>query len=240
VLYLLTTYQSIGIILPTNRLVGKKATFMRLRMPGKSEITTKDKILKAAARLFSEKGYNEVTTRQIAKAIGINSASIYYHFPSKEDILRGLYKYYSKSLREKCPNLEELLRLAETEPPHEVLKKTEFHFDDDIREMLDQILVASARRLGSDAENERFIRENLFNPIMCVVKPLLERMVELGKIKPLDIEAFLSVMSYFCFSAAALNQSSFGLSVKQYQAAMYFMFSLIVPMGGGYGCETEF
>ena len=45
---------------------------------------TKDKILITAAKMFSERGYDKVTTREIAKSIGINSASIYHHFASKE------------------------------------------------------------------------------------------------------------------------------------------------------------
>ena len=75
-------------------------------MAAQSEISTKDKILKAAARLFSEKGFDKVTTREIASAIGINSASIYYHFSSKEEILKNLYRFYSERLQEECPVLE--------------------------------------------------------------------------------------------------------------------------------------
>jgi AcrR family transcriptional regulator len=42
---------------------------------------------RAAAELFFAKGYEAATTREIAQALGIKSASIYYHYPDKEEIL---------------------------------------------------------------------------------------------------------------------------------------------------------
>ena len=194
------------------------------------EAKTKDKILTIAAKLFSEKGYDRVTTREIAKAIGINAASIYYYFPSKEDVLKCLYNFYSEQLRKGCPDLNVLLRLAETDPPHEVLMKSEFHFDDEVREMLDHIIVTASRMLTADPESEYFIRENIFDPTANIVKPLLEYMIELGKIKPFDVDAFIKVFSYYCFSAAALSKSSFGQSITQYQVTMSFLFSMVTPL----------
>ena len=192
-----------------------------------NENSTKYKILQAAARLFSIRGYDGVSTREIAKAVGINSASIYYYFTSKEDILKDLYKYYSDQLQIVCPDLEELLLLAETSPPHDVLMKSEFHFRDDIRETLDQIIVTATRRLGSDLESEQFIRKNIFDPTVKILKPLLKRLVELEKIKMPDIDTFICVLTNYCFSTAALNNTSFRQDVTQYRSAMSYLFSII-------------
>jgi TetR/AcrR family transcriptional regulator, cholesterol catabolism regulator len=41
----------------------------------------------AAARLFRKVGYSRATVRDIAKAVGLQSGSIFYHFKSKEEIL---------------------------------------------------------------------------------------------------------------------------------------------------------
>ena len=194
------------------------------------EVSTKEKIMRAAAKLFSEKGYSKVTTREIAKAVGINSASIYYHFSSKEDLLKSLYQFYTEVRRKECPDLHELLLLAETEPPYEVLIKSEFHFDSKKREILDQILVTAAREFCADSESERFICENIFDNIINILKPLLARLIELKKISPFDIDTFLKVMSYYCFSAAALNNSNLKQSIAEYQAGMSYLFSTIAPV----------
>jgi len=196
-------------------------------MTKQTDVSTRDKIMKAAAKLFSERGYDRVSTREIAAAIGINSASIYYHFPSKEDILRSLYYFYSEQRSKECPDLGELLRLAKTDPPHEVLMKSEFHYNEDVIEILNQILITAARRYGADNESEQFIKTNIFGPIANILKPLLEYMVELKKIKPFDIDTFIGIVSYYCFGAAALNRSVLGQDVAKYQSAMSHMYSWI-------------
>jgi AcrR family transcriptional regulator len=44
-------------------------------------------IITAAARVFNEKGYHAATTRDIAAAVGIQQASLYYYISSKEELL---------------------------------------------------------------------------------------------------------------------------------------------------------
>ena len=46
----------------------------------------------AAAELFFTKGYEATTIREIAQAMGIKSASIYYHWANKEEILFDLIR----------------------------------------------------------------------------------------------------------------------------------------------------
>jgi len=195
-----------------------------------NENLTKNKILHAAARLFCYKGYENVTTREIAKAVGINSASIYYHFPSKEDILKSLYQFYGEQRRKGSPDFRELMKLVETRAPHEVFMQTEFHYDDEIREMLDQILVTATRGIGVDEKSDLFVKENIFD-LSRILKPMLSRMVELEKIKPLDIDTFIRLLTFYCFSSAALNKSPFKQGVAEFQAGMAFLYSNIVATG---------
>ncbi|MBN2366355.1 MAG: TetR/AcrR family transcriptional regulator [Calditrichaeota bacterium] len=54
------------------------------------ENNTRVLIFKTAARLFSEKGYNGVSMREISEMSGISKPAIYYHFKSKEQIYRSL------------------------------------------------------------------------------------------------------------------------------------------------------
>lgn len=44
-------------------------------------------IVAAATRIFAAKGFSNVGMRDIADAVGIRGASLYHHFPSKEEIL---------------------------------------------------------------------------------------------------------------------------------------------------------
>ena len=51
---------------------------------------THEVILKAAARLFCEKGYAASTLRDIAASAGMKAGSLYYHFNSKEEMLDAI------------------------------------------------------------------------------------------------------------------------------------------------------
>ncbi|MGO4673918.1 TetR/AcrR family transcriptional regulator [Bosea sp. 2YAB26] len=47
-------------------------------------------ILDTAARLLRQGGYHQTTLREIAEAVGIRKASLYYHFASKEEIVEAV------------------------------------------------------------------------------------------------------------------------------------------------------
>ena len=48
--------------------------------------STKERIIFESLNLFSQKGYDGVSMRDIAAAVGIKGASIYNHFKGKEEI----------------------------------------------------------------------------------------------------------------------------------------------------------
>jgi AcrR family transcriptional regulator len=57
----------------------------RTRLANRREI-----IIKAAGRLFREKGYECTSVRDLATAVGLQSGSLFFHFKSKEEILVSL------------------------------------------------------------------------------------------------------------------------------------------------------
>jgi TetR/AcrR family transcriptional regulator, cholesterol catabolism regulator len=52
----------------------------------------RQQLLDVAARLFRERGYHVTSMRDIAHEVGMLSGSIYYHFPSKEELLLSVYE----------------------------------------------------------------------------------------------------------------------------------------------------
>lgn len=52
---------------------------------------TKTIILEKALELFSTKGYDATTVREIAKEVGITQSSLYKHYKSKEDIFVSIF-----------------------------------------------------------------------------------------------------------------------------------------------------
>lgn len=57
---------------------------------------TKEKILKAAWILFSEKGYEQTTLTDIIKEANSSRGAFYHHFRSKEDLLFNLIYFFDE------------------------------------------------------------------------------------------------------------------------------------------------
>ncbi len=64
--------------------------------------------MKAAEKLFSEKGYEQTTIEDISKASEYSQRTIYVYYESKEDIL---YHIIEKGLIELKQNIENVIHL---------------------------------------------------------------------------------------------------------------------------------
>ncbi len=73
------------------------------------EVDTRLRILDAAERLFTEFGFEATTMRQITGAAEVNLAAVNYHFGSKEELIREVFKRRLTWLNQ--ARLQELERL---------------------------------------------------------------------------------------------------------------------------------
>ncbi|NKY28606.1 TetR/AcrR family transcriptional regulator [Nocardia gamkensis] len=71
---------------------------------------TRERIRSVAMELFSERGYEKTSLREIAERLGITKAALYYHFRTKEDIVASL----SEDLRR---GIDDIVEWAESAPP---------------------------------------------------------------------------------------------------------------------------
>jgi len=70
---------------------------------------TKAEIHRAAVDLFSTQGYDKTSLREIAEQVGITKASLYYHYSSKQQLLRAIVGTF-------LDDMFEILKLPETLP----------------------------------------------------------------------------------------------------------------------------
>lgn len=103
--------------------------------PAGAAVRTPDRILQAAEQLFSERGIDAVSLREITTAAGVNSAAAHYHFGSKEAVLEALFALRARPIaqrreellgrlkldRQGRPRLEDVLR-AFLQPALDALK----------------------------------------------------------------------------------------------------------------------
>ena len=57
---------------------------------------TEERILKQAMRLFLEKGYHGTSIDDITKAAGLMKGALYWHFGSKEDLLKRIVEEFER------------------------------------------------------------------------------------------------------------------------------------------------
>jgi len=76
--------------LAQKRRVGKKQV--------STAVDTRENLLRLAARSFSTSGYTATTMRGIAEQAGIEAASIYYHFASKEALVDEVMEHGAEAI----------------------------------------------------------------------------------------------------------------------------------------------
>src|SRR5262245_35533710 len=58
------------------------------------ERETRERLVEAARRLFWEQGYSSTGVAQVLEVAGARSGSLYYFFPTKEDLLLAVLENY--------------------------------------------------------------------------------------------------------------------------------------------------
>ena len=90
----------------------------------KAELPRRDEtILKFAAQAFRTYGYPATSMQRIADAAGLQKASLYHHFPSKDDILSQIVETASHLLLEPL----EAIAAGPEDPPVRLRKAIENH-----------------------------------------------------------------------------------------------------------------
>jgi len=69
----------------------------------------KGKILKAARRVFGEYGFHGTTTRMIAREVGIDISTLYYHWGEKGDLYGAVIVDITDDLRVKLEEVEKVI-----------------------------------------------------------------------------------------------------------------------------------
>lgn len=157
---------------------------------------TREKILEAALDLFSRRGYEAVSVREIAKAVGIRESSLYNHFKGKRDIFDSLVDACWKRAEEYfrvqgLPFSEkedlsvfgerDFSRLAET-----VLGVFRYFFEDPWNRRFRRLLILSQ---FSDPRAEELYRRLYRDYPMEVQRAVFAKLMEAGQFQRGDPEA---------------------------------------------------
>ena len=158
---------------------------------------TKERIFDTFIEMINKFGYENVTVREIAKKVGVNPASLYYHYESKEKILEHAYEYYSRHYFENRKPVEMMKKMIETADAEEFMfAMTRNFISDDHKKTVRMTLITKIiyMRLFQDTVANKMFAENNANDTKYIID-VLQRGIEIGRIQPdLDVEIFAGVL----------------------------------------------
>jgi len=71
-------------------------------------MSTKERIMDVSLHMFSERGYEAVSVRDICGEVGIKESTLYYHFKNKKDILDSLITKFKDHISGLLSHLDEI------------------------------------------------------------------------------------------------------------------------------------
>jgi TetR/AcrR family transcriptional regulator len=126
-----------------------------------------DKILEASLPLFAATGFHGVSMRDVAAAVGVTPAALYYHFPDKEQLYQALI---ARVFSDQIPPL--IAQMAGDGDPGVRLERlvrgllAMLHAEPDLLRLGQWIM------LDTDPARSRQLAENVFRPFFEAVTAL--------------------------------------------------------------------
>jgi len=184
---------------------------------------TKELIFDAFLEMTSALGYENVSIRDIANKVGINSASLYYHFESKGRMLEYAYDYYSRHQFDNRTPVDAVKKLVETANADEIVRAFTYTFmAGDEKKYVRLILITKIiyMRLFQDQVANRMIAESNRNNAEYV-ESVLQYGINAGLIESdFDIKAFAELFIGSRVNMAIRAFADPGYIVGQYKQDM--------------------
>src|SRR6266480_6359478 len=171
--------------------------------------SVRDKILAAAVQLFAEYGYHAATMRDIAQIAGIQAASIYYHYPSKQTLLVEIMETHMRKLN---ANLERIVS-----KPHEVQQRLYEAISNHIllhTTYKSEFFIIDTEIRALEGENRRKILD-LRDHYEDLFQKLLAEGIEKGVLRRTDVKVSSYAIIAMCTEVAQWFRPSGRLSVQQ-------------------------
>jgi AcrR family transcriptional regulator len=150
------------------------------------ENETRKLIRDTAVDLFSQKGYDAVSIREIARKVGINESSIYNHYCGKEDIMDSIIKSLIAEFNA-GPGEVPMEALLEKYGPERYVNFASQAMIERLREpQIGKIMRLFCIELYRNEKIGDFFRNTYIEPSYQMWEQIFRRMMDLGYIKEYD------------------------------------------------------
>ncbi len=161
---------------------------------------TKQKIFDTSIELFSKKGFNGVSMREIAKVVGIKESSIYNHYKSKDEIIDSIFDFFASSIKNYRPSETELKNMVSYMTPEDLLKQLLIRYGNALNGKLDCIARIIYSEQFKNEKAKKIMQENLFMEPATYTNELLNMLLEKKMIKQVDTTLFADEYNYVLFA----------------------------------------
>ena len=186
------------------------ATIKRKKVDG----STEEKIISAARKLFTQKGYDATKTRDIAKEAGINLALLNYYFRSKE-------KLFEMIMKENMGKFMEVISSIVNNEETTIEKKIEALVNNyiDMLMLFPDMPLFVMNHLRHDSERlemrQRFMGSHFMKQIQNAMKS-----GEIAPMNPMNIMLNIVGLTIFPFVARHMFQNKGGINPEEFSVLM--------------------
>jgi AcrR family transcriptional regulator len=161
-------------------------------------IGTRESIMESAINLFSEKGYDATSIRDISGKVGINEASIYNHYKNKEDIMDSIIESFIAGFSFNATEV----------PMEELIEKygPEGFVNNAVRSSLEHLKEPRIGKINRlicielfhNKKVRGFFKETFMEPSYMIWEQIFRKMMDLGYIKESDASMLAAEFFNYC------------------------------------------
>jgi AcrR family transcriptional regulator len=166
----------------------------------KPEKTTKEKIFDVSIDLFSQKGFDGVSVREIAREVGIRESSIYNHYKSKDEIMDSIFQYFKEELMKMRPPEARNMGKMDKITPEIFRQRANLTLDLFKNSKMDKIFRIISSEQFRDERAKIIVLKFLIQEPYSFSKKVLEFMVDKGIIGRIDPSIKAMEFQYSIFS----------------------------------------
>jgi AcrR family transcriptional regulator len=163
------------------------------------EKNTREQIMDAAIDLFAQKGYDAVSIREIARAVGIRESSIYNHYKGKEDIMDSIINFFVIELSKPDPDEVPMEVMLQKYAPDEYLIVAGTAYMTRLKEeRVGKVWRLISIELYRNKKVRDFFKTTMMEFPLQAWEQTFRKMMDLGYIQEYDARQLAAEFFYYC------------------------------------------
>jgi TetR/AcrR family transcriptional regulator len=158
------------------------------------DLSRRQQILRVAVETFSREGYHGASMEEIARAVGVRKAALYYYFPSKQELLFAILDEFTGGMIE---GLEKIY--SSPSRPADKLRQAFYYHIDAIAKYIDEftVLLHETKYLKGRRKKQVIARRDRYESL---IRRMIQDGVDCGELRVVDAKfaalSFLGVVNW--------------------------------------------